>query len=61
MYNSQRLDRNEWEGYVRNHLWQNLSYYFDIFLEALKKSTKNLSVCSRFPADIGTEVRNVPG
>jgi hypothetical protein len=32
---------NTWEGYERKQSWPNSTYYFNIFLEGLRKTTKN--------------------
>lgn len=43
------LINNKWEGYGRNLLWPNFRFYPGIFLERLRRTTKNFSRDSRFP------------
>jgi hypothetical protein len=38
-----------WKGYGRNVLWPNFRYYPKIWLEGLKKTTKNLIQDSLMP------------
>jgi hypothetical protein len=38
---------NEWEEYGRKRLWLNIRYYFDICLEGLRRTMKDLRQYSR--------------